>query len=379
MIRNLNFPQLLSLFTTVFAPRADERGLTIFMDLPGGKLPDNASWMDRRRIAAEWYALLVQNFATVPFTSVNCCAYLNVGSNNGDLPRVVMLIDSDDGSHTPPSEGEIPLREILEKSSVVIAITELSATAPLKNLARELGFRGATMPGFSRSMIPSLGLDYEKVNSRVMGIKGRMDKAESATLILGSGGIEYRLDLDLRYTKGNASGGLIRESGTVANLPSGEAYIVPFEGEGDKNQSLTGGSLPVQFGDEIVVFRIERNRAIAVEGKGNEAALQREKLQAEPAYGNIAELGIGVLSDWGVQPVGNTLLDEKLGLHVAFGRSDHFGGKTSPKAFRDSRNVVHIDRVYVPSAQPRVVVLSLHFQYDDGETEQIFSDGKLLV
>src|SRR5512133_3483567 len=102
MIRNLTFPQLISLFNTVFAPRPEDRALTIFMDLPGGRVPDNAAWMDRRRIAAEWYALLVQNFESVPFSSVNCCAYPNVGSNNGELPRVVMLIDSDDGSHTPP-------------------------------------------------------------------------------------------------------------------------------------------------------------------------------------------------------------------------------------------------------------------------------------
>lgn len=379
MIRNLTFPQLNALLTTVFAPRPNERGLTIFMDLPGGKLTDQAAWMDRRRIAAEWYALLVQNFETVPFPRVNCCAYPNVGSNNGDLPQVVLLIDSDDGSHTPPSEGEVPLRQILEESSVVLAVTELSSTAPLKILARELGFRGATLPGFNRNMIPALGLDYEKINARVTKLKERMDHAQAASVTLSSGGADYRLDIDLRFSEGHASGGIIRTPGTVANLPSGEAYTVPFEGGGERNQSLTGGLLPVQIGGEVVVFRVEGNRALAVEGNGIEASRQREKLRYEPAYGNIAELGIGVLGDWGVQPVGNTLLDEKLGLHIAFGRSDHFGGKIGPKAFHDPGNVIHIDWVYVPSCQPLVHVKSVMFQYEAGGSEHIIKDAILMV
>ncbi len=379
MIRNLTFPELMSMLTTVFAPRPGERALTIFVDLPGGKLTDHAAWMDRRRIATEWYAMLVQHFEAVPFLAVNCCAYPNVGTNNGDLPRMVLLIDSFSGGHVPPSEGEVPLLEVLQESSVVLAVTELSATAPLKILASELGFRGATMPGFTRKMIPALGLDYERINDRVMGIKERMDQAEAATVTLMSQGREYRLLLDLRFSEGHASGGILRTPGSVGNLPSGEAYIVPFEGDGKKTPSMTAGLLPVQFGDEVVVFNIKQNRAVAVEPGGPESAKQSEMLRSEPAYGNIAELGIGVLSEWGIQPAGNTLLDEKLGLHIAFGRSDHFGGKVGPKAFKDSKNVVHIDWVYVPSCQPLVQVKSVLFQFKDERTELVMGDGSLRV
>jgi hypothetical protein len=379
MIHNLTYPQLLAMLTSVFAPRPGEGALTIFMDLPGGKFPDHAAWMDRRRIAADWYTTLVQNFESLPFPAVNCCAYPNVGSNNGSLPRTILLIDSDRGDHTPPSEGTLSLRKILEESSVVLAMSEFSATAPLKILARELGFRGATLPGFSRNMIPALGLDYEKINDRVMKIKERMDRARAASIVLSSGGKDYTLDVDLRFTEGHASGGIIRTPGTVANLPSGEAYIVPFEGNGPNGQSLTSGILPVQFHDEVVLFRVEGNRAVAVDGDGPEAAQQSEKLSMEPAYGNIAELGIGVLGEWGVQPIGNTLLDEKLGLHIGFGRSDHFGGKTGPKAFKQHENIIHIDWVYVPSCQPLITVTAVHFLYDGERDEPIFRNGSLLI
>jgi hypothetical protein len=135
----------------------------------------------------------------------------------------------------------------------------------------------------------------------------------------------------------------------------------------------------VQFDDEIVVYRIENNRAVAVTGDGPRAAAERQMLRDEPAYGNMAEVGIGVLGEWGVQAVGSTLLDEKLGLHIAFGRSDHFGGVTSPDSFRDRSRVVHIDRVYVESVQPRIRVVEAAFTYPGDERETIIRDGRYTV
>jgi hypothetical protein len=81
---------------------------------------------------------------------------------------------------------------------------------------------------------------------------------------------------------------------------------------------------------------------------------ERGRLLAEPAYGNLAELGLGVLDAFGVEPTGEVLLDEKLGLHIAFGRSDHFGGQVGAAQFSSPEAVVHIDRVYVPRMQPKI-------------------------
>jgi leucyl aminopeptidase (aminopeptidase T) len=165
----------------------------------------------------------------------------------------------------------------------------------------------------------------------------------------------------------------------VGNLPSGEAYIVPYEGERDGEPSATSGELPVQFGDEIVVYRLENNCAVAVTTTGPRSEEERQRLAQEPAYGNMAEVGIGVLGEWGIQAVGSTLLDEKLGLHIAFGRSDHFGGITGPASFRDRGRVVHVDRVYVPSVQPGVRVAGVSFVYPDGARETIIRNGVFVV
>jgi len=57
-----------------------------------------------------------------------------------------------------------------------------------------------------------------------------------------SGGLEHLANFDLRFRTGHASGGLMREEGIVGNLPSGEAYIVPYEGEkaNEPKQDLWG-------------------------------------------------------------------------------------------------------------------------------------------
>jgi hypothetical protein len=378
VIRNLTFAELTRLFNTVFALRPQERALTFFVDLPSDSLPDNRLWIDRRRIITEWFLQMQSGLARLPFTALNYCAYENVGSNNNDLPETVQLVEQSTAFGETVADVRRPLRSILDESSVVVAMTELSATAPLKNLARTMSLRGATLPGFTRAMIPALGLDYQKVHARVSELKERLDRATEAHLSFAAAGNAYELTLDLRFRTAHSSGGIISEDGTVANLPSGEAYIVPFEGDA-RGGSATAGDLPVQFGDEVVVFRVTGNRAVEARGNGTNARIQAELLKREPAYGNLAELGIGVLSEWGIHPVGSTLLDEKLGLHIAFGRSDHFGGKIGPAAFTDQANVVHIDWVYSPYIQPLVEPHSVRLFYPGSQSEEIIRNGGLVV
>ncbi len=378
VIENPGFDDLMKLFHIVFELGSEEGDLTFLVDLPDVHLPDNERWSDRRLIAAEWFALLTSRLHDTPFRAINLCTYANVGSNNNDLPPIVTKVNQFLGDASLAGGKPVPLDEILSSSGIVIALTEMSATAPLKMLAKRFKFRGASMPGFLRSMMPTLLINYEDVHARVVQLKEKMDKAVSAKVILQSNSTSYTSVYDLRFRNGHASGGLIREQGIVANLPSGEAFITPYEGERKEEPSRTSGLLPVQFGEEIVVYRLENNRAIDIESRGRFSELEMTKLKEEPAYGNIAELGMGILSEWGVQPVGSILLDEKCGLHIAFGRSEHFGGITSPSSFNNPRNVVHIDRVYLPSLQPQISVKSVTFIYPESE-EEIMADGKYLV
>jgi hypothetical protein len=145
MIPNLTFPALDALLRTVFAPTGAERGLLLLVDLPAGAQPDHAIWQDRRRIAGEWYRMLRDHCEQLPWSEVALAVYPNVGSNNAELPAAMTLaVTGDDGDPIFARGTLTALDEMLARASVVLAPTELSATAPLKLLAKRLGFRGAT-------------------------------------------------------------------------------------------------------------------------------------------------------------------------------------------------------------------------------------------
>jgi leucyl aminopeptidase (aminopeptidase T) len=251
------------------------------------------------------------------------------------------------------------------------------------------------MPGFSPEMVPALRLDYREVDRRCRLLKDLLDKAQRAELVFLVGGEWCELSLDLRHRQAHASGGLLPEPGTAGNLPSGETYIVPYEGEREGVPSRSEGRLPVQLpppsrtdrfegetsgvGGEVVTYRIRGNRAVGVEPNGPVAAREAERLEREPAYGNLAELGLGVLADFGLEPIGSVLLDEKLGLHIAFGRSDHFGGSVGPEDFSSPSAVVHIDRVYLPATQPEVVVEEVNLVMEDGSSVPLMRDGRYVI
>jgi len=351
--------ELVALVQRVFAPRTDDRAIAVIVDLPDERTPDSPDWAARRALAAEWAATL-DAAASETGLPTALFLYRNVGANNADLPAHAW---HHAGGPLPRTADELPMgvattfAEVLARSTIVIAPTEFSTTAPLKLAAPGHRFRAATMPGFLPSMVPALRLDWQAIDRRVRFLKDLLDPATGATLrFVVDGAREHVLHLDLRHRRAHASGGVLHEPGTAGNLPSGETYIVPYEGEVAGEPSRSEGSLPVQLGADVVVYRIEANRAVAVEGEGKAAADEAWILGAEPAYGNLAELGLGVLSDFGVAPTGSILLDEKLGLHIAFGRSDHFGGQVGAAQFSRPAAVVHIDRVYLPSLQPRISV-----------------------
>ncbi len=206
-------------------------------------------------------------------------------------------------------------------------------------------------------------------------LKEWLDPATAAHFDFETGDETHHLVLDLRHNPGHASGGLFPANGIAGNLPSGEAYIVPYEGEREGDKSRSQGTLPVQIGDEVVVYAIEENKAVSVLTTGPESEKEAAHLAAEPAYANLAELGLGVLGDFGLKPTGSILLDEKLGLHIAFGRSDHFGGSVGPDDFSSPEAVIHLDRVYIPETQPKVTVREVRLATPDQEDRIIIVDG----
>ncbi len=365
-MQDLTKDELITLVRRVFGSQPGDRNLAVICDLPDRELPDHPEWAARREMAADWAAKLQDGAADLGLEAAGLVVYGNVRRNNAELPERCTVHHSG---------RETTFEEILSTHQIVIAPTELSATAPLKLLAKKHRFRAATMPGFGAAMIPALRLDWEEIDRRCHELREKVDRAEAAEIRMEAGSREYRLTLDLRHRTGTASGGLLNRPGIAGNLPSGETYIVPYEGERDGDPSRTRGELPLELDGELMVYRIEENRITAVQGDGPLAAAERAEVENEPAYCNVAELGLGILAGYGIKPVGSLLLDEKLGLHIAFGRSDHFGGQVGPNDFSSPDKVVHIDRVYIPEVQPQVTVQAVDLVGEDGVAAPLMRDG----
>jgi hypothetical protein len=373
---SLSTEDLVHLVQRVFRPRESDRALGILVDLPDEHVADTPAWSARRAIAADWRDRLDSSRSASGLEAVELILYRNVRRNNADLPSEALLHV---GGRLPDHADRIrqdsgPMAAFLETHPILIALTQFSATAPLKVTAPQYGFRAATLPGFRPEMIPALKLDYAEISERCDELKALLDEALAARLLFEAAGECHELTLDLRYRSATASGGQLTEPGTAGNLPAGETYIVPYEGERAGDPSRSSGTLPLELDGELMFYRIENNRVADVLGQGTRAARERSEVEREPAYANVAELGLGVLAGYGVKPIGELLLDEKLGLHVAFGRSDHFGGQVGVSDFSAPERVVHIDRVYLPEVQPQVRAKSVDLELPSG-TRPLMRDG----
>lgn len=366
----LSGEELVGLLRRAFTLRADDRAIAILVDLPDEVVADHPGWLERRQMAADWARKLAAREAEIGMPT-RLVLYRNAHTNNGQLPEEAFA-GVDPSAPLPADTAEArktlaapeTFGEVFTQFSILLAPTELSATAPLKLAAKKYGFRAATLPGFNAEMIPALRLDYGEIDRRVRRLKALVDDADQAEIAFEVAGKTYELVLDLRGQTGFASSGLIAEPGLAGNLPSGEAYIVPYEGQRGES-SRSQGILPVELDGEVVLYEIVANRAIAVLSEGEVSRQEAHHLAEDPAYGNLAELGLGVLDEFGIAPIGQTLLDEKLGLHIAFGRSDHFGGSVGPGDFKSPDTVVHIDRVYVPAIQPQVTLVKVDLRRGD--------------
>ncbi len=379
---SLSRDALLQMLKKVF-PRLDQdRAIGILVDLPRSNREDNENWRQRRQMAMQWKNHLLSGLRELGLERAALFAYESVGANNVNLPPVMLAVqdllpNTFDSLHN--DIDEIDVKRIYGDTQIFLALTEYSATAPLKIAGKAFGFRAATMPGFSTAMLPAIQVDFDQVSRRLLLLKEKLDEANAAEIIfLVDKNQEYRMFFDLSHRQAIVSSGRFLHPGEVGNLPSGETYIVPYEGE-KQEASRTEGVLPVQIRNGIVLFKIKHNRARSVSGDGEAAKMEELFLNREPAYGNMAELGFGVLADFGIQPVGEILLDEKLGLHVGFGRSDHFGGFVGVNQFSQPSNMVHVDQIFVPACQPRISVRQVVLRYPDRAAEIIIKNDKYLI
>jgi leucyl aminopeptidase (aminopeptidase T) len=356
---------LKKLLVDVFDPQEGET-VTVVVDEPHGEIADNAGWQARREMAERWRGVLTELAGERRFTVNPMVVFPATGANNADLPSSGRLGDED-----------VNLDDILKASTLVVAMTEYSATAPLANLADAADdFRAASMPGVEERMEgTALAADYAQVARRCKAIAEAMDGAVLCDVLFSTG---HRCWFDLRHRAPEMDDGFLprfKDGDRIINLPSGETFMVPYEGEFEDVPSWTAGTVPVVEDDELVLFHIIGNQVGLVEGDGPVAERYGEFFEHDPARSNIAEVAFGVNDR--AQVTGCVLEDEKAGFHWAFGRSDHLGGVVGVEDFLSPENVVHQDIVYAKGNPVQVQHATII--HPDGRTVTIIEDSEYVV
>ena len=346
-------------FETVFAPQKDDRVLFL-VDTPHHAIEDNDDWRERRAMAEEWR----EAFDLLPVRVHPLLTYAATGANNGDLPEFGQMAGQ-----------PVSLEAMLSQSTIAIAMTRYSATAPLSRWTRQMpDLRVASMPGVLRRMEQTaLAADYRKVARQTHILSDLLTDAEGAETVFTTGDTLF---FDLRYRTGHADDGLCHRGKAfpLINLPSGEAFIVPYEGERATIPSRTAGRIPMRVNGESFTLDVAANRIVNVIGDSPEARTFAAYLEGDPARRNIAELGLGCNDKAVVR--GAVIEDEKAGMHWAYGRSEHLGGTVGPEAFTTPAHIVHQDIVYAPESEIGIARMTL--QFAEGKSRDILLDNTYL-
>jgi len=352
------------LLVDVFQPQAGEV-VVVACDEPHDAIADNPAWAERRRMAAEWREAFARLGQRMGFQTRPLMTFAATGASGADLPVSAKL-----------GGAEASLEQTLLSSTLACFLTQYSATAALDGICKKReDFRAASLPGLERRMEEtSLQADYGEVARRCKILDECLKDAERLEVRFSTG---HTCAFDLRWRKAEVDDGYLprgKPGDRIINLPSGETFVVPYEGEREGEASRTEGQLPLERDGERVVLQVKANRIGAIEGSGALADKLRAFFAADPMRCNVAEVAFGC-NDRAVV-TGNVLEDEKAGFHWAYGRSDHLGGTVGVKAFAKPENVVHHDVVY---AKGNPIQVAEAVVVGPGGRREVIRDGEYVV
>jgi aminopeptidase len=234
---------------------------------------------------------------------------------------VVEMLPRRSNGEEPPAE----VAELMARFDVVLGATSKSLThTDARRAASAAGARVATLPNVTEAiMVRCMNADYAQIAERTNRICGLMAQASVIRVTAPAG---TNITMPMAGRRALASTGLLREKGQWGNLPTGEAYLAPLEGQSQGVVVVDGSMAGVGMTREPIRIVVQDGYATDISG-GADA----EKLIAllEP-HGRdartVAEFGIGT-NDRAIL-TGVILEDEKVmgTIHVAFGDNKSMGG-----------------------------------------------------
>lgn len=244
---------------------------------------------------------------------------------------------------------------------IVIALSNFSTShTKFRDLITKIAkARYASMPLFDPDMLfGAMDVDWHALKDRTEKLAKVVGEAEKITVI-SPNGTDIILGIHNREVRTDT--GILMEPGSFGNLPAGEAFFAPLEGTAKGILVLEWA--PTHRLDYPVRLSIESGAVVDVEGEDEYAVALRERLEENPDFRNIAELGIGT-NDKASRP-DNILEAEKIlgTVHIALGDNSSFGGSV--------RTPFHQDFVVF---NPTVTLM-----YQDGRRKMILDNGRLEI
>jgi leucyl aminopeptidase (aminopeptidase T) len=258
------------------------------------------------------------------------------------------------------TNGEEPpqaVAELMTVMDVVLCPTTKSLThTDSRRAASAKGVRIATLPGVTEEvMVRCMNADYHRIAERTFKVCALLKQAATVRVTAPAG---TDVTMPIKGRTAHASSGLFRERGLWGNLPTGEAYLAPVEGQSNGVVVVDGSMASVGMTSTPIRIVVKDGYATEITG-GAEADRLRALLEphGRDAY-TVAEFGIGT-NDKAIL-TGVILEDEKVmgTIHIAFGDNKSMGGSV--------RVASHLDGLI---KRPTVWL-------DD---TMIMRDGKLLV
>ncbi len=265
-----------------------------------------------------------------------------------DLGNEVLLIEilprASNGAE-PPQE----VAELMKMVDVVLCPTSKSLThTDSRRAASAKGVRVGTLPGVTEEvMIRCMNADYNKIAERTFALCKLLEKASTVRVTAPAG---TDIMMPIKGRTAHSSSGLFREKGQWGNLPTGEAYLAPIEGQSEGVVVVDGSMAMV--GMVKTPIRIQVKKGYAQDISGGEEA-QRLIALLEP-HGKdartVAEFGIGTNDK--ATLTGIILEDEKVmgTIHIAFGDNKSMGGSVRVASHLDgliTRPTVWLDKTMI--------------------------------
>lgn len=261
------------------------------------------------------------------------------------------------------SAGMSKAREIVAAhkesvSEVIIALSNNSTShTNFRKLACHAGARFASLPHFDPDMFEtSMTVDWHLLARRTARLAEAVNMAEWIELDCPNGTVMH---ICKRGRNAEGDDGLLGNPGSFGNLPAGEAYLAPLEGESHGRMVIEWG--PTARLSSPLTLTVEDGIVVRIDGDDPLRQRLEAKFAENPNCRNLAELGIGT-NEKASRP-DNVLEAEKIlgTIHLALGDNTGFGGVVSAP--------FHEDYVFY---QPTLTLVM-----PDGTREVVLDNGQL--